>query len=80
MPRKEIINENVIKEICKELNITYKKLADEIGYEEPTIRTLASKGQITSQLARTIQLYKENIELKKKLDVLKQLKEVLNDI
>jgi len=58
---------NIIKEVCKEYNFTYKQLAEEIGYSESAIKTAISTNKISNSMERAIELFRENTELKKKV-------------
>ncbi len=69
------LNPNIIKQVCKDLNLTYKKLSFELGYKPDTINKAASTGKISDQLNKAIELYLENLRLKEELrdfDVIKQ--------
>jgi len=61
------MKENIVKQICKELDITYKELGEKIGVAEPTLRTIASTGKVSEQIEAAVKLYEKNIELEKKL-------------
>ena len=69
--------ENIIKKVCKELGITYKQLGEKIGISESSLRSAASTGKISKQLQKAIELYLENLELKKELEEFQELKEML---
>lgn len=69
------LHPNVIKQVCKDLNLTYKKLSFELGYKPDTINKAASTGKVSDQLSKAIELYLENLRLKEELkdfDVIKQ--------
>ena len=69
------LHPNVIKQVCKDLNLTYRKLSLELGYKPDTINKAASTGKISDQLSKAIELYLENLRLKEELkdfDVIKQ--------
>ena len=70
--------ENLIKDTCKNLGLTYKELGEEIGYGESILRTSASKNQISRALRRALELYNETIELKHEIKSTEQLKDLLN--
>ena len=76
------LNPNIIKQVCKDLNITYKTLAKEIGYKPDTINKAASLGKVSEQLSKAINMYLENLRLKeflKDFDVMKStLKKILD--
>lgn len=56
-----------LKAFCKERNLTYKELAEKIGWSEPSLRTIISSGKISDQTAAAISLLKETMELKAEL-------------
>ena len=56
-----------LKQFCKERNITYKELAEKIGWSEPSLRATISSGKISDQTAAAVNLLKETMELKEKL-------------
>lgn len=72
--------ENLIKKVCKELNLTYKQLGELIGYSEATLNKNASTGQISRAIEVAINLYLDNLKLRKELAKFTQLKELLKDI
>jgi len=66
---------NIIKQVCKDLGLTYKKLSLELGYKPDTINKAASTGKISEQLNKALELYLENLRLKEELkdfDIIKQ--------
>lgn len=67
-------DENIVKRTCKELNITQRELAERIGMSADSLRTLNSKGQISTQTEAAIKLVIENEKLKKELNNYKALK------
>lgn len=73
-------NENLIKSTCKELNLTYRQLGELIGYSEATLNKNASTGQISRAIEVAINLYLDNLKLKKELAKFTQLKDLLKDI
>lgn len=71
---------NIIKQVCKDLNLTYKNLAKEIGYKPDTINKAASTGKVSEQLQRAIEMYLENLRLKYELNDFNMMKETLRKI
>ena len=71
---------NIIKQVCKDLHLTYKKLAYEIGYKPDTINKSASTGKISEQLNKAIEMYLENLRLKEELKEFTIMKNTLNKI
>lgn len=74
------LNPNLIKQVCKDLNLTYKKLSYELGYKPDTINKAASTGKVSEQLKKAISLYLENLRLKNDLKNLEILKQKINSV
>lgn len=70
---------NIIKKTCKELGLTYAQLAEQIGYSESNLNKVASTGQISNQLTKVIELYLENLKLKKELENSNKIKQTLKE-
>ncbi|CUU80344.1 Uncharacterised protein [Campylobacter hyointestinalis] len=75
-------DENLIKQTCKELNLTYKQLGELIGFNGDTLNNMASKpnDKLSTQLVRAIELYKETLSLKNELKQLESLKTILKEL
>lgn len=71
---------NIIKQVCKDLSLTYKNLAFDIGYKPDTINKAASTGKVSEQLQRAIEMYLENLKLKHELNEFNVLKSTLRNI
>ena len=71
---------NLIKQVCKDYNLSYFELATITGYGEDTIKKSASSGKISKPLQTAIGLYIENVELKQQVELPKQLKSLLSKI
>lgn len=56
-----------LKQFCKEKNLTYKELAEKIGWSEASLRTTISNGKISDQTAAAVRLLKETMDLKAEL-------------
>ncbi len=69
--------DNLIKQTCKELGLTYKQLSELIGYSESALNNSARQDKISEPLKKAIELYLENLELKKELEDFRTLKEIL---
>lgn len=63
--------QNIIRRTLDEYNLLMKDLASAIGINVNTLRSQASKNDITSQTKRSIELYIENIKLKNELEMYK---------
>lgn len=73
-----MIDENLIKSTCKELNLTYKQLGEAIGYSESAIKN-AGTGEASEPMKKAIELYKETLELKARLRKADDFKNNLKD-
>ena len=71
--------ENLIKETCKKLGLTYKELGEKIGYSESNLKSSVSRNQISKQLEITINLYLQTIALQKEIDNTKSFKQSLKE-
>lgn len=69
-----------LKAFCKERNLTYKELGEAIGMSEATLRSNISKGIISEQTARAIELLKHIEALENELKEFRALKEILKNI
>lgn len=76
----ENLNPNLIKTVCKDLNIPYKVLAIDLGYKPDTINKAASTNKVSEQLNKAIELYLENLKLKDELRNFNLIKETLQNI
>ena len=74
MEKKE---EHLIKRVSKELGLTYKELGEKIGYTESALKKSVSGNRLPSQLKKSIELYLEVLELKRKEEETKQFKKIL---
>jgi len=70
-------DENIVKKTCKDLGLTYKQLGEAIGYKPDTMNSVASRGKVSEQLQKAIEMYLENIELKKQLSDYDTLKSAI---
>ena len=66
-------NENIVKQVCKELGITQKELAERIGISEGTVRNWSSKGEIPEWGKKFLELIIENEKNKEIVNTLKKL-------
>lgn len=60
--------QNIIRRTLEEQNLLMKDLASAIGINVNTLRSQASKNDVPSQTKKSIELYIENIQLKKELN------------
>ncbi len=73
------MEENIVKKTAKELGMTYKELAEAIGVTEGTLRTTATKEEVSKPIEKALGLFKETIELKKEIASTEQLRELLKN-
>lgn len=71
------MKDNLIKLTCKELGLTYKQLAEEIGYNGNTLNNASRQEKISEPLEKAIKLYRENLKLKEELEDFHTLKKIL---
>ena len=71
--------DNIVKKVCKELGITYKELGERIGYSESAIKMAGSTNKVSEPLKKAIELYLENLELKKQLEHSNKIKQTLKE-
>lgn len=69
--------ENLIKQVCKELNLTYKQLGELIGLSEGSIKRLATSDEINTQVIKSCEMLLEIEKLKGKLSNTETLKDAL---
>lgn len=79
-PNLHIPKENLIKQTCKELNLTYKQLGEAIGYGEEAVSKAARTGNISATMNKALLLYLENLELKNKLKTLDTLSIIIKEL
>jgi len=68
---------NIVKQVCKELGITQKELAERLGVSKPTIERWSAKGDIPESSAKMLEMFLENQKLKQELDELKTALKIL---
>jgi transcriptional regulator with XRE-family HTH domain len=71
---------NIVKQVCKELGLTYKQLGEKIGVKEGTLNKIASTGEISEQIQKAIELYLKTLELEKELNDFKEFKKFIRKI
>lgn len=72
------MNADDIKKFCKDNGLTYKELAELIGMTEGSFKVAITTKKISNQTIRAIELFAENLQLKKELADFKTLKEILS--
>jgi len=69
--------ENIVKRTCKELGLTYRELAEEIGYKSDTVNKSASTGKVSEPLEKAINMFIEIRKLQLDLEEYENLKTLL---
>ena len=69
MKEKEV---HLVKKVSKELGLTYKELAEKIGYTESNLRKSVSQNKLSYQLEKAIKLYIRIRELEKEVEKTKK--------
>lgn len=72
-------DENIIKKVCKELNLTYKQLGELIGYSEGRLKQLAIT-EPGEQVEKVCKMLLKVKELETELKTLKNLKTILKEL
>jgi transcriptional regulator with XRE-family HTH domain len=70
---------HLVKKVSKELGLTYKELAERIGYTESNLRKSVSQNKISYQLEKAIKLYLRILELEQKLEDSEKSKREIKD-
>ena len=73
-------DENLIKQTCKELNLTYKQLGEAIGLSEGSIKRLATSDDINTQAIKSCEMLLEIKSLKEQLSNTQTLKTALKTL
>ncbi|QOQ88099.1 transcriptional regulator [Campylobacter corcagiensis] len=73
-------DENLIKKVCKELNLTYKQLGEMIGYGDEAISKASRTGNISTAMSKALELYLENLKLKDRLKTLDTLSDIIKEL
>lgn len=70
---------NFISQTSSDLGITYQELSELIGYSINEVISALSSGAVPPPMRRSIELYKENIALKKELEISRKIKTTLKE-
>lgn len=73
-------DDNIVKRVCKELNITQRELAERIGMSEGGLRSALSLGKITPQVEKACEMVLKIYELEKELKNYKILQNALKSM
>lgn len=71
------MKDNFIKLTCKELGLTYKQLAEEVGYSESAVKMARANDKVSEPMKKAVELYLENMSLKEKLEDFTSLTAIL---
>ena len=69
---------NIVKQTAKELGLTYRQLADEIGVSDGALQNASSSGKISKQLTRSLELLLENYSMKQDFEIISKFKQLLH--
>jgi transcriptional regulator with XRE-family HTH domain len=70
---------HLIKRVSKELGLTYRELAERIGYTESNLRKSVSQNKISYQLEKAITLYIRILELEEELENSERSKKAIKE-
>lgn len=73
-------DENIVKKVCRELNLTYKQLGELIGLSEGSIKRLATSDEINTQVIKSCEMLLEIEKLKGELLNTETLKNALKKL
>lgn len=71
--------ENIVKKVCSELNITQKELANRLGTHLTTVQKWASSNELPNMAQKSIELLVENEKNKEIINSYKKFQELLKD-
>lgn len=74
------MNENLIKQTCKELGLTYRELGELIGYSEESVSKSARTGNISAPMNKAVELLLENIKLKDENKLITELSTIIKKL
>jgi len=73
------MSENIVKKVCKELNITQKELAEMLEVQ-PSAVSNWTNGQMPKMVQIALELILENRELKSKLQKIKEVRDIISNL
>lgn len=73
------MSENIVKRVCRELNITQRELAERIGMSADSLNNAVSNNKISQQTQKFLNFMLEHEALKKELLKYENLKNALKD-
>jgi len=71
--------ENIVKIVCKELDISQKELAERLDVPQSTISRWASNEEIPRMAQKYLELLLETKDLKEKFKILKEAHKILSE-
>lgn len=71
------LEDNMIKSVCIEQNLTYQQLADMLGLSESSLRSAASTNKVSKQVEKSIEMYLKIVHLEKELEKSNEIKATL---
>lgn len=72
--------ENIIKQICKTYNLTYRELGESLGYGEEAISKAARTDKISTPMAKACEMFLHIKELESKISLLDELSIILQKL
>jgi predicted transcriptional regulator len=78
--KSEQIEENLVKKTCRELGITQKELAEKIGVKAESLSSSLSRGKITNQVIKSINMLEKIHKLELNLENCYQKQETFKEI
>ena len=72
------MEENIVKQTCKELGVTQKELAEMIGAAEATVRNWSAGKDVPLWAIKSIALIKENKKNSEIIETLKKLQKLIS--
>jgi predicted transcriptional regulator len=76
----EFKEENLVKKTCKELGITQKELAEKIGVKAESLNSSISRGKISMQVTKSLEMLSQIDKLEKELENYKILGKSIKNI
>jgi len=73
----DFVDKNPIKMICRDHRLTYAQLSEHIGYGEEAISKAARTGELSRPMAKSIDLFTQNMQLLEENKTLDELKILL---
>lgn len=71
--------DNIIKKVCADFELTYAQLAEKIGYSEPAIKKAIANETLSEPMQKAILLYLRTLELEKQLEDYSILKSAIKN-